>query len=488
MIRKKNRLLWLMAAGLLFVTGCTSGSSQQTPSDMSAGSEQTETEKTEDTKDDDLDLGGTALKSGQDLSQIDGNARIESGGSYTLKGNLGGTLVVDAEGEDVTIELDGVSIQTAGPAVFVRKASAVTLIFRNDCSLASSEGENSEILNAAVYSRSDLIIDGNGRADITCMSGHGIKAKDTLELTGITGSITAGKDGIHSNEDAQINASLSIQADDEGIQSEQKLTIAGGSLTIASTGDCLRAETEFSGQDGSHVLASAQNEGIESKDSLVITGGSWQINAYDDGLNAASLLQIDGGNVSVFSENNDAIDSNGSLLINGGSVTALSRQNPEGAFDTDNTPFEINGGTVLGIGPMGCYPSAEGQNVLMIGGSGSITSFALQDSAGNTLYAFEDFESRLTGGSQTITFSSPDLKTGMEVQIVINGSQTASLVIEEGLTQTGNIMSMLGGQGMPGGQEMPGGNPGGMMEPPADGDFENRPPDAGLNPPAKPVK
>lgn len=485
MKRKSKYLPAFFMAGMLALAGCSTNK-PASPSPVQDQDKTSSSEQENNTADDNIDLQGTALQNAdQNLSEVNGNALITKSGDWNLTGSLNGTLVVDAEDQDVTLHLNGVSIQAANPAIYVKKAKSVTIELTGENTLKSTDGENAEVLNAAVYSKSDLIINGNGSMNVSSASGHGIKAKDSLQVQGISGTITAKSDGIHTNEDAVIDASLQINAEDEGIQSEQALEIKGGQLTIASAGDCLRAETTLSGAGGTHTLNSSENEGIESKDTLLITGGTWTVNASDDGMNAKNLLQIDDGTITVCSANNDGLDSNGSLLINGGTITVLARTMPEEAFDTDNTPFEINGGTVIGIGPSAIFPTAQKQNVLMIGGSGNIDSLSLQDGQGKTLFEFKDSADFLSSNQQAITLSSPLLTTGLEVHILINGSDGGTVTIENGVTQLGTIQSM-GGPGGKGGQQKPGG-----MRPGNNGDNtgstgdtgQTPPPDAELNPP-----
>ena len=471
---QKTMTSTLMAA--LFLAGCASQSSPEKTSPTAEENKQVESAKNNTTSqkadtnkdeasDDSFDIEGSELAAGTvDLSKISGNAKITKAGTYKLSGALPGMLAVDAKGEDVVIELDGVSVSNSdGPALYVRKAESVTLKLSGDNVLESDTSSTYETLNATLYSKADLIIDGNGSLQVSCPFGHAIKAKDTFTSKNGKVSLDAFEDGLHVNEDAVFeNGDWTIKAGDEGVQTEMNLQVKNGTYSVESTGDALRAEDIVTIEGGTFHLATTEQEGIEGKNKVLISGGEVNIDAQDDAINAANDLEISGGTVFAASRNNDAIDSNGTLTISGGKVTALAKQAPEEPFDTDGTPFVISGGEIIGFGPMSNQPTQTDQPVLLVGGSGTIRSVQLLDASGKVVLEADNLEGYSSGSSNAVFFSSPKLKKGEKYTVKINGSELDTVSLDEDVTTVGNVQSMGGGRGGmgPGGDMGPGGQRG----------------------------
>ena len=95
-----------------------------------------------------------------------------------------------------------------------------------------------------------------------------------------------------------------------------------------------------------------KNKCKKEKYDLIINDGIIFVDATDDGINAGGAVKIYGGKITVSSSENDAIDANGpsGIIINGGEIEASGISVPGCAFDCDNNPFVINGGTVIGYG------------------------------------------------------------------------------------------------------------------------------------------
>jgi hypothetical protein len=144
-------------------------------------------------------------------------------------------------------------------------------------------------------------------------------------------------------------------------------------------------------------------------------------------------------------------------------VTAIGLRSPETAYDVDNTPFIINGGTVFGAGSNSTYPTSYKQNVLLVGaGTSSISNVSVQ-SDGKTILSFDVSASNTMGASNAnLIISSDLLETGKTYTILVNQSSVGDITITEGINTLGSISSM--GGGMMGGQNggMMGGNQGGF--------------------------
>ncbi|MBR4960953.1 MAG: carbohydrate-binding domain-containing protein, partial [Clostridia bacterium] len=134
-----------------------------------------------------------------ELTLADGtDVQITEGGTYLLTGSLTeGQILVDAADEDVRLVLAGVHVQNTGSAaLYIREAKNVYVTLKAEAeNTLSSTGEfvqtDTNNVDAAVFSKSDLIINGTGDLTVYCETGHGIVSKDDLTITGGTFAVTA---------------------------------------------------------------------------------------------------------------------------------------------------------------------------------------------------------------------------------------------------------------------------------------------------------
>lgn len=288
----------ILLSGLFCVTGCTTNQYGSVGSVTQVTSEVSES--------------ATASLEEKEAEVTDGVLTITEEGSYTVNESVD-RIVVDA-GKDAQVEiiLDGVEINCEGTAgIYVKQADKVTIILADGSeNVITNTGEfvadGDEEVNAAIYSKDDLIIKGNGSLTVTSETGHGIKSNDDLQISSGNITIDAAKDGIHAKEE---------------------VTVDGGTIRIQAA------------------------EGIEST-IVTINDGDITIDASDDGINGSlksedidtPKVEINGGSVKITmgQGDTDAIDSNGDIYINGGTVDITAQS----AFDYDGVA-EHNGGTII---------------------------------------------------------------------------------------------------------------------------------------------
>ena len=239
---------------------------------------------------------------------------ITEAGSYTLFGSLSdGQICVDTDKESrIRLNLAGVRITSSdSAAIYVRSADKVVIILEDgtDNTLISSGSfvqtdENN--VDAAVFSKDDLTIKGNGTLTVTASDGHGIVSKDDLKVKAGTISVTASRKALSAND---------------------SITIDDGNLTL-----------------------NAGTEGMEANN-VVINGGGISIQAGDDGINATFLsdvsrpaIEMNGGSLTIVmgTGDTDGIDSNGDLVMTGGTIDVTGNS----AFDIDGS-ISFTGGTVI---------------------------------------------------------------------------------------------------------------------------------------------
>lgn len=252
----------------------------------------------------------------------DNQITITRTGTYVLSGSLtNGQIVVDASGEKVQIVLKDASINCdTSAALYVKSANKVFVTLAENTSNTLTNTKDfvaidDNNIDAVIFSKSDLSLNGSGTLTIHAAYGHGIVSKDDLVITSGTYDITAArhalsgkdsvriadgvftlnakKDGIHSeNTDNDekgfiyiADGTFSITCDSDGMDAEETLQVDGGTITIAAGDDGLHADGDLVLNDGTITITKSY-EGLEGK-TVTITGGSYAVTSSDDGVNAA---------------------------------------------------------------------------------------------------------------------------------------------------------------------------------------------------------
>lgn len=148
-------------------------------------------------------------------------------------------------------------------------------------------------IDAVIYSKDDLTLNGAGTLTVNAAAGHGVVSKDDPALTGGTYNITAEKHGLFGKDSVRIsNGTYTIKSGKDGIQSENTddaekgyIYIAGGSFEIKTGDDGIHSDADVLIKDGNFNISYCY-EGIEGLN-ITIDDGSFDITAHDDGFNAA---------------------------------------------------------------------------------------------------------------------------------------------------------------------------------------------------------
>lgn len=293
-----------------------------------------------------------ALTTGSDVT-------INDEGIYVLSGDVTDVTVrVDAGDEaNVQLVLDGVSIiNESSPAISVVSADKVFVTLTDSDNHLEVLGIYADAsLDAVIFSRSDLVLNGTGSLEVVSAQGNGITSKDDLKITGGTYSITSAADAIEANDSIRIyDGAVTVVSGKDALHCENAddpslgyIYMAGGNLDISATDDGIQGNAIVQ-IDGGVVDIQTSAEGIEGT-YVQINGGDIKIYATDDGINAAAkstydvAIEVNGGTieVSMGSGDTDAFDSNGDLYINGGTITITAQS----AFDYTGVG-QLNGGEV----------------------------------------------------------------------------------------------------------------------------------------------
>ena len=169
---------------------------------------------------------------------------IRNPGNYMLSGKLtNGQLSVDcAEEGKVTLYLNGVDIHTDGvAAVFIGECQPkVVLSLVDQTENTVSNGINiladDEEPNGAIFSQSDLVIEGEGSLKVTSLSSDGIVSKDDMEIDGGKITVEAKRHGIKGKDSVKIyGGEITITAGRDGIKATNKKDPARGYVTIRNS-------------------------------------------------------------------------------------------------------------------------------------------------------------------------------------------------------------------------------------------------------------
>lgn len=197
---------------------------------------------------------------------IDGQTvTITEEGTYVFSGTLSeGQIVVDADDAKVQIVLDNVDITCAtNAAVYVKSADKVFVTLaegsqntlRNTDEYVAIDDNN---IDAVIFSKSDLTLNGTGSLTIVSANGHGIVSKDDLKITGGTYDITAAGHALSGKDSVRIaDGAFVLTAEKDGIHAENAddeekgyIYIADGDFTITSDGDGMDASNIVQIEDG----------------------------------------------------------------------------------------------------------------------------------------------------------------------------------------------------------------------------------------------
>ena len=366
--------------------------------------------------------GDSIVVTGDGAVAENGKVTLRKAGTYLLSGTLEeGQLLVDAEeGAEIILIFDGfkISNSTDAPLLF-ESGSSITLVLKDGSENAVTDLRSSAEENqAAIYTKSDLTISGNGTLDVTGTAEDAIHSKTNVTVQGGTINLKAGDDAIHADETLTIlDGKVTVLESEEGLEG-LVVDIQGGDITVNASDDGLNA----SDGSGSDKAPGQATEGAEIR----ISGGVLTVKAGGDG-----------------------IDSNGDLIISGGTVVV------DGPSDGGNAPIDydgkgvISGGTVFVSGDSGMFQSLNDsgstQNSIVYYLSetqAAGTQVAVADSKGNVIYE----NNSTTQAFNTVLFSAADLKSG-ENYIVTVGEQSETVSISDTVNNIGENRDGNGPQG-----------------------------------------
>ena len=309
--------------------------------------------------------GSSASVDGSGASAEQNIITITSAGTYVISGTLSDRqILIDTEDANpVRLVLNGASISSSGSApIYVEKAAKAVLILAEGTENNLADGSDytysdaeEEEPDAALFSKSDLTINGTGTLSIDANFKHGINCKDTLKILDATLNVDAVSDGIRGKDSIAVqNANLTVNAGSDGMQSSNDtdsslgyIVIESGTFRITSGNDGIQAETALLIKDGDFTVTtgggsdteSDSMKGLKAGTDITIQGGSITADTADDSIHSGGSLELIGGTLTL-SSGDDGLHSDLTMQLDDGTVTVTkSYEGIESALLT------INGGT-----------------------------------------------------------------------------------------------------------------------------------------------
>lgn len=361
----------------------------------------------------------------------DEDISITKAGTYILQGTLNGSVIVEvSENDKVQLVLDGVNIHADDFAgIYIKEADEVEITLSEntdnyiDDSSSYTQIDNNGV-DALIYSKADLLINGTGTLNLNSSYNHGIVSKDDLIIASGNYNINVAGQGLKGKDCVKIadgnyvikSGKDAIKSDNDTDEGRGYIYIENGTFNIDSNADGIYAYSLLQIENGSFkVKTNASNtatsyKAIKSDGEIIINGGNYSIDSADDGIHSNLNILITDGDINITCTDDDAIHGDGKVQIDGGNFTLNAREGVEatyvlingGSFNinalddainagqkvNDYTPtIEINDGNITIVMAQGDTDAIDSNgNIIVNGGTINITGQSAFDYDGTAQY------------------------------------------------------------------------------------------------------
>lgn len=384
-----------------------------------------------------IDLSNPTATDGVTVS--DGVITITKAGNYKLTGTYEGQIKVEAADSDMArLILNNATItNSTGAAINVVEADEVVIYTASGTTNTVSDGSSysdtaSGSPDAAIYSKSDLTLAGEG----------------TLKVEGKY------EEGIHTSDGLVIaSGTLEVNAANTGIKGKDYVDILDGTITVTATKDGIKATNDTDGNrgwvrlSGGTVNISAGDDGFKAERVLEISGGTLNITKANEGIEAQYINILD-GTVNVTSSD-DGINASYS-------TTSTSSTGTESASTSTTQTTQTAQGGQAGQAPAGGQaPSGTMGQPPAGGGAGGGMG------GGGSTFEVVDATINITGGTVTVNANGDGIDS--------NGTATLSggTLVVNGPFTGGNTSLDTNGDLLLNGTTVSAANSGDMFEAPA---------------------
>jgi hypothetical protein len=330
---------------------------------------------------------------------IDGTTvTIASAGTYSISGTLNdGQVIVDTDDEEVVrLILNGITMSsTTNAPIYIANADETVIVLADGTENYLTDDANNEE-DAALLSRDDLVICGDGALTVSGNANDAIRSNDGLVIESGTITVTSVDDGIRGKDylvikdgDITVNSvGDGLKSDNDEDENKGNISIEDVTIDVTSTqGDAITAQNDLLISDGTFTLTSGggsdawldesiSTKGLKAGVSIVLDGGTFTISSFDDAIHSNDVIVINNGTFDI-SSGDDGIHADTSLEINGGTFNiSKSFEGMESAVITINDGYiqitssddginsvesNVDSSTNGGTEPGGVNPSRKGR-------------------------------------------------------------------------------------------------------------------------------
>ena len=384
----------------------------------------------------------------------DGVITITKAGNYKLTGTYEGQIKVEAtSGDMVRLILNNATItNSTGAAINVVEADEVVIYTASGTTSTVSDGSSysdtaSGSPDAAIYSKSDLTLAGEGTLKVEGKYEEGIHTSDGLVIASGTLEVNAANTGIKGKDYVDIlDGTITVTASQDGIKATNDtdgnrgwVRLSGGTVNISAGDDGFKAERVLEISGGTLNITQA-NEGIEAQ-YINILDGTVNVTSSDDGINASYSTTTTTDSTSTESASTSTTQTTQSKQAAQGNA-AQGGQAPAGGHAPSGT---------MGSGTMGQPPAGGGAGGGMHGGM----------RGGGGTFEVVDATINIAGGTVTVNANGDGIDS--------NGTATLSggTLIVNGPFTGGNASLDTNGDLLLNGATVTAGNSGDMFEAPS---------------------
>lgn len=305
---------------------------------------------------------------------------ISNSGTYIFSGDYENTTItieIDTEVDEdyVYIIFDNTTISTTESRLIDVISAEKLVIQTTETSVNYLTQDYDSSLDtetsAVIYSKSDVIISGdgtlnietnsndaiNGRDDVIIedtnlyieASGDGIVGRDYLAITNSNITVYSGADSLKSSNTESGKGDILIESgtyyiysDGDGISASNTLQINDGNFEIESGGGYTGILKEIvvgeGGTDQSYLI---ETSGKSLKGyNIIINNGNFDLSSYEDAIHSDYDLYIAGGDITI-NAGDDGVHANNNLVIDDASLLI------ENAYEgLEGNSITINGGVI----------------------------------------------------------------------------------------------------------------------------------------------
>ena len=306
--------------------------------------------------------------------EIDNNTlSITESGSYRVTGECSnGNIVIKKGVTGVVLTLDDISLTSESTApICCNKSTSVEIIAKeNTVNTLSDTSENANSSNTdaegaviKAKSGSSLTIDGTGTLNINGKAKNGIKGavETTVTVDKLTLNVNALNNGIASDDKVIINGgTIDIEAQNEGIKSEPENTVD------ATTGEVTLVDTVSAGEitlNSGNISVNAAGDGIQAYKDIIVNDGDVELTSKGDGIQAANVtvnngkmdITTNGGHTTTLSSSADSckgLKASSTITVKGGQLTIDSADD---AIHTNEYVYLLGGVIDINTGDDGAH-------------------------------------------------------------------------------------------------------------------------------------